>query len=273
MADIQYHIDFDKIIDTARKGVKRATAFLGLGVNAAQDPNFNEYELTRITKLQLLPAELPQDTVNHLKEEFGIWIVGNGFRELVETFSVFLDQVHHACAVIGPSKGKLTVAELAEKQSNFATQGFPNKLNMLQAGYSVAPKHPEYLKTLNKARNCLTHRRGIVGQLDCNEDQRLRVLWLGADIYIEEPSGTKHMIEDLPNGGLYLPEGGDVNMRMVERERQFEIGQLVKLSARDLAEVCWFILREAQATISSAVEFAKAAGVAVKEKKTVKSDE
>ena len=35
MPKIEYNIDFGKILEVALKGVRRATVFLGLGVNAA----------------------------------------------------------------------------------------------------------------------------------------------------------------------------------------------------------------------------------------------
>jgi hypothetical protein len=169
-----------------------------------------------------------------------------------------LDALHQVCLAI--SKG--TVGQ----QKAFEQQGFPNKLNLLDAGFSVGPKHAEYLKSLNKARNCLTHRRGIVGQEDFTGGNSLTVLWLGVDLFVETLVGEKHMLNVIPEGGLLLPEGGSVMMQMMERERTFDFGSQVKFSTLDLAEICWFFDREARSALASAVEFAKKSGVIVNEK-------
>jgi hypothetical protein len=50
MAEIEYNIDFGKILAVALKGVRRATVFLGLGLNAALDPEFNKYQLPKLQK-------------------------------------------------------------------------------------------------------------------------------------------------------------------------------------------------------------------------------
>ena len=89
MAEIEYNIGFGKILAVALKGVRRATVFLGLRLNAALDPEFNKYQLTKIAKIQLLPPDVDAQTLTHFKDEFKTWIVGNGLRELIETFSFF----------------------------------------------------------------------------------------------------------------------------------------------------------------------------------------
>lgn len=256
MTSARIEINLDNILDVAVRGVRRATVFMGLGVNAALDAEFTNYQLTHLTNIQLVP-NVAQEAVSHFKDEFKIWIEANGFRELVETFSKYLDALHQACLVI--KKGK------EDQQKTFEQQGFPNKLNLLSTSFSVCPKHIDYLKSLNKARNCFTHRQGIVGQEDVTAGDSLSVLWLGMDLFVETPTGEKHMLNVIPEGGLLLPDGGSVKMQMMERERTFAIGTQVKFSTRDLAEICWFFDREARSALASAVEFAKKSGVTVNE--------
>ncbi len=267
MTHVRFEINFDKILEVALRGVRRASVFMGFGVNAAQDLQFTNYQLTHITKIQLVPDNVTPETLKHFKDEFKTWVEANGFRELVEAFSSFLDQLHQACIAIKGHSEKLALQDVYERQKSFEMQGFPNKLNVLQTAFTVGPKHVEYLKSLNKARNCLTHRRGIVGPEDMDSGNEFRVSWLGMDIYIETPSGEKHMLNDI-QPGLYLPEGGAVMAKMVERQRNYERGAPVLLSTRELAEICWFFEREARAAIISGIELAKLSGIVVEHKIT-----
>ena len=257
MLKIEYNIDFGKILEVALKGVRRATVFLGLGVNAASDTGFDKYQLTKIAKIQLLPPDVDAQTLAHFKDEFKTWIIGNGLRELIETFSVFLEKLHEACLIIENHLERVSPKDLAEQQANFVRHGFPKKLNILKESFSVGPKQIAQLITLNKARNCLTHRRGIVGRNDCNLDDSLKVNWVGADMFVQTPSGEKHLLQE----GLYLPEGGDVMLQFLERECVFPVGSVVRFSPQELAEVCWFFIREAQATCVTATDFAKSRNV------------
>jgi len=67
MPQIEYNIDFGKLLEVALKGVRRATVFLGLGVNAALDKNFNKYQLTDIAQIQLLSPGVDAQTLFHFK--------------------------------------------------------------------------------------------------------------------------------------------------------------------------------------------------------------
>jgi hypothetical protein len=49
------NLDLDKLLDIALKGVRRAAVFMGLGVNAAIDPDFRSYQLSALTNIQTDP--------------------------------------------------------------------------------------------------------------------------------------------------------------------------------------------------------------------------
>jgi len=259
----QINVDLDKILDVAQRGVRRASVFMGLGVNAALDAKFKEYQLTHITKLQLVPDAVDSETIGHFKEEFKTWIEGNGLRELIETFSVFLDRIYDAALLIYVSKNKVDMAAFVAKQDSFYREGFPNKLKILRSKFSVGPEHADYIVSINKARNCLTHRRGIVGKEDVDESGKLRVAWFGMEFFAETPSGERHSLMEIPPEGLLLPEGGTICVQFVEREKLFDQGTPLRLSTRDLAEICWFFQSEGNTTRQSVVEHAKAYGVAI----------
>jgi hypothetical protein len=251
MAHVEYRVDFQKILEVALKGVRRATVFLGLGVNAALDSKFDKYQLTDIAQVQLLPSSVDDKTLSHFKDEFKTWVVANGLRELIETFSEFLEKLHEACFVIANHNRQLTVHTLTEQQTAFEKNGLPTKFAVLKDKFTVAPTHTAYILTLNQARNCLTHRSGVVKRIDCNMNNSLKVNWLGMDLIVQTPSGDRHLLEK----GRVETEGGDIMMQFVERERVFPVRSVVRFSPKDLAEICWFFIREAQSTCATAVEF------------------
>jgi len=263
----QIQIDLDNILEVAYLGVRRASIFMGLGVNAVLDPNYKAYQLTHITKLQLVPDNANEETLTHFKEEFKTWVEGNGLRELIETYSIFLDALHNACLLVRGSKEGIDIASIATNQDTFQKQGFPNKLSQLRSNYSVGPKHADYMVSLNKARNCLTHRRGIVAKEDADSEKGLKVAWLGMETFVQTPSGERLSLMNIPPEGVFVKDGGTVCMQFVERVKHFELHSLVRFTTRELGEICWFFQQEAQSTLMSAVEYAKVSGIEVQTKK------
>jgi hypothetical protein len=256
-------LDFDKILEIALKGVRRASIFMGFGVNAALDEQFKSFQLTHLTNLQLVPTEVSDKTLQHYKDEFRTWIEAAGLREISEAFVNYLDVLHQQCLIVEAAQKKAPTENIPEKQKKFAAEGLPNKLNNLQQQFSIAPKKPNYIVSIGHARNCLVHRLGRVGPEDLQEKKELEVAWLGIDLFIEAPSGEKHYLNENPKEGIHLPDGGDLKMQFLERKRTFSLGSRLSLSTRDLAEICWFYRYEAINIRDSAVAFAKKAGVPV----------
>lgn len=257
----QVVIDFSQILDVAMKGVRRTAVFMGLGLNAASDPALTKFSLEGRSYMQLVPEPQPPETVAHFKTEFGKWIVGCGLRELLETFETFLTEVFDACMVSAIKAGLVTQAEAEKERKRFGFGGLSNKVTVL-GKLGVTGVHSHYFASLYEARNCLTHRQGLVGWEDCKDAAvpgRLVLTWRGYAREIREPSGNIIPLEDergVPCGlPVYLPDGGDMLVRVLERRREFAVGDVVELSPADLAEICAFVIHEAQAILASAVAY------------------
>ena len=144
MAEIR--VDFDQILDVALRGVRRASVFIGFGVNAATDPSFKTHSLTKFSNLQIGPSELSEEALFEAKENFRLWIEAAGFRELTDTFTVFLDAVHWACmisscALDGGRIERQPFTSADTSQSSFVREGLPNKLNLLQQRFGISAQH------------------------------------------------------------------------------------------------------------------------------------
>lgn len=48
------HIDLPAISNIVDKGVRRTAVFMGLGINAANNPDFKQYELAKFTDIEFI---------------------------------------------------------------------------------------------------------------------------------------------------------------------------------------------------------------------------
>lgn len=236
---------------------------MGLGINAANDPDFKEYQLSQQTGWEFIEPISDDAKIAELKTEFGRWIIANGLRELVETFALFLDQVNHVCLLMATKTGMMPAAQAKKKANQFAHGGIEAKLEFLKRDFGIDIVHGERLASIAQARNCLTHRSGTVSPRDCPPDsQLLTVGWIGLDIYAQTPAGETISLFPLPSG-LVLECGTKIMARPAERSRTFSLGSRVVLSARDLAEICQFVLTTTDQVLGATEQFARKQGIPV----------
>ena len=230
-------------------------------MNAAQDPEFKKYSLTGIAQIQLLPADLSTEAIEDIKTHFLTWVVGCGLRELIETFGVFLDQIFQASYQIAIVHENYNIQQAKKDLRKFHHEGVATKLARLRDLFDIGPKHPGYIESINQARNCLTHRRGIVGYRDCNGSEPLVIKWLGVDMIITTNKGEEILLDLTSKEDVYIEDGGIVGLRFVERAINYPLGHLVSIPPKALAEICFFMIGESKETLRSAVDYARRVGV------------
>lgn len=268
------HVDLDRLKDVSLKGVRRTAVFIGLGLNAASKSDFNDYELWKLSPKDadgrhegltfgLVPDNAPPETIQHYKEEFGAWVINNGLRELVEHFALFLDEVHAHCLLFHKAMKVDVFPKHEALQEEFRHKpGLGWKIRMLKERFGVSLQNGNLLGTLYEARNCLTHRLGVVIEArDCGDDGIFHLKWVGIDAVVRMDSGREQPIEELI--GVPLEEHGTVCIRFSERTLSFRPGEVIRLQARQLAEMCFFVIQATNGVMTSLIEFAKGVGVPV----------
>jgi len=249
-------INYPKILETALKGIRRTVVFMGLGLNAAYNPEFKNYSLTDIAPIQLISDKVDEKTIANFKENFAIWIVGCGFRELIETFSVFLDQVFDASLHIAVSTQSVKPEEPENLYKKFTFKGIKDKLKDLEKYFGIKSSYSDHLISIQQARNCLTHRQGRVERIDCNNGKALIIKWKGIDYIASTKSGETKKFNVPLKEPLYFKEEGFIGIKFVERKSSFKLGTIIKIPPKDLAEICFFILIVSKEIVKYAQDYA-----------------
>lgn len=74
------------------------------GVRGFSVADFEETELPGRSQISVVPEPMPKTTLDDYVEQFHPWIIGNGLRELVETYAKFRDQVYaHGLEILLPT--------------------------------------------------------------------------------------------------------------------------------------------------------------------------
>ena len=259
------YIDLDQIKEIALKGVRRATIFLGLGVNAARDKTFTSYQLPENNYLRLVPEKVSDNELSGFKENFEKWIISNGLRELIESFGVFLDRIHQACLWFATNKGHITPRDADKFATAFEKKGVEGKLNKLHTRFNVLTNKEKYFPSINQARNCITHRRGVVGVEDLKGNDSLQLIWWAMDMIALLPDGKEIPLVPIPEGGIYFKDGGTVCIKIRDRNREYSLGDILELTPSDVNEICFLVSMATNEIIASTVDYAKSIGIEITE--------
>jgi hypothetical protein len=233
-------IDIAPYLGIAQTAILRTSVFLGLGVNAARNPDFNNYSLNRDSAIHIAPDNVDASTLASYKQEFERWVVASGFRELIETFAVFVDSIHDLCSAMAVYTGRQSPDKSAAVARRFRSKGIKEKLDILRKDYGFTVDTSECLCTINQARNCMAHRRGIVGPKDCFSRDAIEVRWYRIEFYCDEPDGKVRVLETPVREPVLLPEGASLKLRYVQVSREFALGTIIQFEPRELQEICSF---------------------------------
>jgi hypothetical protein len=198
-------------------------------------------------------------------EDFKAWTLANALRDAIELYSAFLEQARDVVVTYGlHGRDKVTPSELeiiyGDDRVKFHKLGFPAKLKSLQEDYPKLVPEFTYasLVGINRARNCLVHRRGVVTGLDLYGESSLVVEWMGIDILLVSDNGERPMMR-----GVITREGERVVPRRSKRTKTFSLRDRVHFDLKEFSEIAFTMTEFARETAQRLLEIGKEAGIQV----------
>jgi hypothetical protein len=125
--------------------------------------------------------------------------MSNGLRDAVERASSFIESAHRVLsiwALTSANNGKVLYGDYQREMEGAFIDSLPDKLAHLKTehGMAVDSVLERQLLSINNARNCLVHRRGIISQRDLNSDDTMRVEWRKLHIFLQNQDGEHDLV-------------------------------------------------------------------------------
>lgn len=248
-------IDLDLLYRTALDGIHRAYVFMRFGVHGVSVGDFDDTCLPGRTELQIVPEPMRQERLDSYLSEFRTWIVGNGLRELVENYCLFLDEVY------GQGLAILSPPDHDRRMKSFEQASLREKVRRLRDEMAIEGGFSRHFEGFTAVRHALTHGAGTVRQRDCTDGNDLAMTWRGIEVYFTGEDGVRYRIGDEPEG-MQLRE--PLETVTVDRERRWKVGEKVALSTYDLAEITFMANHEAVEVLDALRDFGLRHGVTMK---------
>jgi len=247
-----------------------------LGLQAVESCPDGELHLNEVFYSWVLNE--PSASTPQTRELFKSWLLGVGLRDGIESLNVFIDEIRFFAGLMKRTlREGLRVARAGraaavlhdfrkEEIGKYARLGLPDKVENLFAEFGIKVPLADTILSLQKARNCLTHRRGIVGTEDADtENGFLRVRFVVHEIVHTDSSGKIHVAEK----DSLVAAGESVGVRSVEREKTYPIGQRVTFTAQEFQYLIYTLWAAGSLLIDELIKYADANGLLHRKEKDV----
>lgn len=258
-----YNIDLGEALETAHAAVRRASAFMILGLRSLGQP------MPAVMRLEssimgFFPEPIDDGARAAISDEYRSWVVGAALRELEQGYSIFIDKLYQSCVVARGGPASL-IPSLKASRKVARNANLRRKLELLRDEFSVSSRMIDFTEGFVKARNALAHAAGQVRPDDADDTGMLVIRWFGVDVEIignstrvveavfREGHAREHLVMD--------PDGATVQFRVVSREKAFSASARIDLSPHDLHEICNSFLLDADNLVAQTAAVISAFGI------------
>lgn len=248
--------DWDQLIEIANRGVRRASVFAAIGLNASKAEPPLPHVLDGNVQIRFVEENISPEQRKGHAENFGKWIIANAIREVIETLGLYLTEM--AALSWALQQESPTVGDFQRFKRRYSYFGVEDQYSKLVDVLSVSSDFIDTIASLNKMRNCITHRAGVVGDEDLKGKDKLILSWRVFGLM----TSTGHdLTSTLISGeGYSVQRSESLALGWIAREKEFALGDVVDLTQHELSELFLSVASAAVTIHRGSIELARAKG-------------
>jgi hypothetical protein len=195
-------------------------------------------------------AEMRSD---ELKQLYQNWLLSKGFQGLAQGIRESLEEAYLYLRVAEITPAKTTWGQFQERVAKIrrlaTKRNFPQLLTEVNAGLREPLHFEAEFLSMQKARNCLEHRRGIISEDDLESGchsltlsfPRLKIFYMRGDHEIEVVPGEVIDTHDIvaPHERNNAADGTEIPifLRRETRRVSFALGERISFSVQEFNEI------------------------------------
>lgn len=241
---INININLDALRSKLQRSLQRVIYLVGAGLQTKDNIKSDQLYIPS-GGIQMVYANSLVWDDNTAKTEYVQWILSNGFRDAIESLSMFLESAHRVMSFwefYEKQKNgiQLTGADWNEVKTTtphkFHKLGFPYKLSHIQKEHSILFDETlgSHVKSINKARNCFVHRGGIVTERDLTTKTALEIFYRRMVMLLQNEDGTKELII-----GQIVEKDSVIAIRNQDENLSFNLGAKIELNPKEFSDIVW----------------------------------
>jgi hypothetical protein len=231
--------------------------FCFTGQDQVNETNYGNYDKFFA---QINPDKKPD--LNKVKLDAESWLSCHFLTDAVNLAGVFLEEVRIICGVYDLAKNKTFSDKdlnllLSEERKKFHRLGIPYKIEFLKKQFGVESAFSDHLLSLNRARNCLEHRLGIVTDIDAGVNGTLEIKCRTIHFVARFKDGKEVVID---KAGYVFEEQGEFCIQVIDKVKTFKLGEKIALDHDQLFSCMMTLFVLSGTFLESALNFGKRIG-------------
>jgi hypothetical protein len=228
------HIDFNSLVGNLQANLQHLSDLVLFSNTAISSAHENDYNNSSVF-FHFQPAQNQKYSFNQAKERFGQWCLANSFKDAVDSLHCFLDECYTVCEILKSGKNSLIQLGLFHWILNigkwrFHRLGLPDKIERLKEVYGVFSSMEAQILSLNRTRNCLVHRLGIVGTLDVDSNNVLTAKFREMQLLAISPNKDQEIIITGPTN---VDGGWHVAVKNTDFSKVFKLNERIVFTERE----------------------------------------
>jgi hypothetical protein len=188
--EVRVTVNLEVLLGKLQISLQRLIDFVAIGLAGARRVEKSDYEEPKEFASLQVAAEnrLPFATA---RDEFITWCLKNSFTDAVDLVSSFLEESRMVGALYslgGRCSGADWKRAMNSEKKQFHELGFPAKIKFLREKYAISSNFENHVLSLNRARNCLVHRLGVVSEKDVDATGYLTLTWHSVNLLLIDNS-------------------------------------------------------------------------------------
>jgi len=184
-----------------------------------------------------------QDPFDIQKSAYKNWLISKGFEELMEGVKHSLIEAYKFVSIIELCGGKSEAfnttyekinSDFEELRKNASKQSLPGLLSKVKSHLKDSLTYETHITSLNKTRNCLVHRKGIVTPEDVNTtNDTLQIKWARNFIFADTKDGEVEIYKGYQNA---TDDSVEIKLGIKEAQKEFNQGENIVFSYKEINE-------------------------------------
>jgi hypothetical protein len=200
------------------------------------------------------PASNRRQPFPDVKRNSAQWLLTAFLSDCVDVVGRFLEECREVCAFYRLHSKEIVhgadyLAIRGPEKKRFHRLGFPIKLDHLRDEFGVETPLERHFLSMNKARNCLVHRGGVVCERDCNDGDALSLEWRTLQIVAKPKNGEEQVVDR----DMSFEAETKISVRSVDVMKQFHLGEKIALEPKEIYQ-CVSTLHGFGSTVVRSVE-------------------
>lgn len=180
----------------------------------------------------------PVDVVER-KETYTNWLLSKAFQDLARAMNEALQEAYCYVEMFSWPGGRSTLGELQKKVDDLKTTAnkkhFPELLQHVGDRLHTPLNFSEEYASLQKVRNCLEHRGGVVSDRDVDAAGKLRLRFPTFQIVIRKFDGTEVAVEQ--QADAFVEGGESIAFRVGRIEKEYSLGERISLTPLNYIQI------------------------------------